>query len=53
MRLIKTPVSLLKMKAYRRLCNYATTAVKQEIQYQIPKAARVEKNNPVSNCAFA
>ncbi|XP_025193340.1 28S ribosomal protein S29, mitochondrial [Melanaphis sacchari] len=34
------------MKAYRRLCNYATAAVKQETQYQIPKAARTEKKNP-------
>jgi len=51
--LTKTPASLVKMKAYRRLCNYATAAVKQEIQYQIPKAARTEKNNPVSNFTLA
>lgn len=37
------------MRAYRRVCNYATAAVKQEAQYQIPTASRTDKNNPVRN----
>lgn len=35
------------MRAYRRVCGYATAAVKQETQYQIPTAARTDKHNPV------
>lgn len=35
------------MKAYRRICHYGTAAAKHETQYQIPTAARTEKNDPV------
>jgi len=35
------------MKAYRRVCSFATAAVKQEVPYQIPTAARTDKKNPV------
>lgn len=37
------------MKAYRRICNYATAAVKQETQYQIPTASRTDKENPADH----
>ncbi|XP_025412493.1 28S ribosomal protein S29, mitochondrial [Sipha flava] len=37
------------MRAYRRVCNYATAAIKQEAQYQIPTAARTDKTNPADH----
>lgn len=37
------------MRAYRRVCSFATAAAKQETQYKIPTAARTDKKNPVWN----
>ncbi|XP_050549054.1 28S ribosomal protein S29, mitochondrial [Daktulosphaira vitifoliae] len=37
------------MKLYRRICGYATSAVKQDVQYQIPIAVRSLKSNPIDH----